>query len=314
MRSERETFPRKKMEEENNMKQMWVKKMMQLMLALVLMLSAIPVPAFAAKAEVNGKFVSVAKGVGDPLPFRNRDCCKRFSLENFVLDLRKVHLDELLSKQPHEQKAMGREAAHQTYTKCLATKKAERESMPTDEAVKEGSAATLKKMRRIGCPSWSCCRKSMPNTGTEQNQRMRRNFKVVFYDSDPRFFTIIPSERVTSESNLWKGVCMVSELYLIEVGGGRYSILLCDDRSITQMPAMRPQWQMLLPVTCGGTRRREIRGCKRNTGNEKHSGSIRETRPRVFLLFSATQNIKLNQRNAITLLESYQFPAEGSPH
>ena len=31
---------------------------------------------------------------------------------------------------------------------------------------------------------------------------------------------------------------MASELYLMEVGDGRYSILLCDDRSITQMPAM----------------------------------------------------------------------------
>ena len=33
---------------------------------------------------------------------------------------------------------------------------------------------------------------------------------------------------------------MASELYLMEVGDGRYSILLCDDRSITQMPAMTP--------------------------------------------------------------------------
>lgn len=33
---------------------------------------------------------------------------------------------------------------------------------------------------------------------------------------------------------------MASELYLMEVGDGRYSILLCDDRSITQMPAMNP--------------------------------------------------------------------------
>ena len=33
---------------------------------------------------------------------------------------------------------------------------------------------------------------------------------------------------------------MASELYLMEVGGGRYSILLCDDRGITQMPALTP--------------------------------------------------------------------------
>ena len=33
---------------------------------------------------------------------------------------------------------------------------------------------------------------------------------------------------------------MGSELYLMEVEDGRYSILLCDDRSITQMPAMTP--------------------------------------------------------------------------
>ena len=33
---------------------------------------------------------------------------------------------------------------------------------------------------------------------------------------------------------------MASELYLMEVGDGRYSILLCDDRSITQMPALTP--------------------------------------------------------------------------
>lgn len=33
---------------------------------------------------------------------------------------------------------------------------------------------------------------------------------------------------------------MASELYLMEVGDGRFSILLCDDRSITQMPAMTP--------------------------------------------------------------------------
>ena len=33
---------------------------------------------------------------------------------------------------------------------------------------------------------------------------------------------------------------MASELYLMEVGDGYYSILLCDDRSITQMPAMTP--------------------------------------------------------------------------
>ena len=33
---------------------------------------------------------------------------------------------------------------------------------------------------------------------------------------------------------------MASELYLMEAGDGRYSILLCDDRSITQMPAMTP--------------------------------------------------------------------------
>ena len=35
MRSERETFPRKKMEEENNMKQMWGKKMMQLVISFI---------------------------------------------------------------------------------------------------------------------------------------------------------------------------------------------------------------------------------------------------------------------------------------
>lgn len=33
---------------------------------------------------------------------------------------------------------------------------------------------------------------------------------------------------------------MASELYLMEVGDGRLSTLLCDDRSITQMPAMTP--------------------------------------------------------------------------
>ena len=33
---------------------------------------------------------------------------------------------------------------------------------------------------------------------------------------------------------------MASELYLMEVGDGRYSILLCDDRSITQMPELTP--------------------------------------------------------------------------
>ena len=33
---------------------------------------------------------------------------------------------------------------------------------------------------------------------------------------------------------------MGAELYLMEVGDGRFSILLCDDRSITQMPAMTP--------------------------------------------------------------------------
>ena len=33
---------------------------------------------------------------------------------------------------------------------------------------------------------------------------------------------------------------MASELYLMEVGDGRYSTLLCDDRSITQMPALTP--------------------------------------------------------------------------
>lgn len=33
---------------------------------------------------------------------------------------------------------------------------------------------------------------------------------------------------------------MASELYLMEVGDGRYSILLCDDRTETQMPAMTP--------------------------------------------------------------------------
>lgn len=33
---------------------------------------------------------------------------------------------------------------------------------------------------------------------------------------------------------------MTSELYLMEVGDGRFSVLLCDDRSITQMPAMTP--------------------------------------------------------------------------
>ena len=33
---------------------------------------------------------------------------------------------------------------------------------------------------------------------------------------------------------------MASELYLMEVGDGRYAILLCDDRGITQMPAMTP--------------------------------------------------------------------------
>ena len=33
---------------------------------------------------------------------------------------------------------------------------------------------------------------------------------------------------------------MASELYLMEVGDGRYSILLCDDGSITQMPELTP--------------------------------------------------------------------------
>lgn len=33
---------------------------------------------------------------------------------------------------------------------------------------------------------------------------------------------------------------MASELYLMEVGDGRYSIQLCDDRSITRMPALTP--------------------------------------------------------------------------
>lgn len=36
------------------------------------------------------------------------------------------------------------------------------------------------------------------------------------------------------------GVDMASELYLMAVGDGRYSILLCDNRSITQMPMMTP--------------------------------------------------------------------------
>ena len=33
---------------------------------------------------------------------------------------------------------------------------------------------------------------------------------------------------------------MASELYLMEVGDGRYSIPLCDDGSITQMPELTP--------------------------------------------------------------------------
>ena len=33
---------------------------------------------------------------------------------------------------------------------------------------------------------------------------------------------------------------MASELYLMELGDGRFSILLCDDRTETQMPAMTP--------------------------------------------------------------------------
>ena len=38
---------------------------------------------------------------------------------------------------------------------------------------------------------------------------------------------------------------MASELYLMEVGDGRYSILLCDDRSITQMPPMTPSESLI---------------------------------------------------------------------
>ena len=38
---------------------------------------------------------------------------------------------------------------------------------------------------------------------------------------------------------------MASELYLMEVDDGRYSILLCDDRSITQMPALTPAETLL---------------------------------------------------------------------
>ncbi len=33
---------------------------------------------------------------------------------------------------------------------------------------------------------------------------------------------------------------MASELYLMEMGDGRFSILLCGDRTKTQMPAMTP--------------------------------------------------------------------------
>jgi len=78
------------------------------------------------------------EGAGDPLPFHDRDYYKRFSLEKFVLGLRKAHLDELLSKQPHErEQTMGREAAHQTYTKCLADKKQELKIMSIDEAMEE---------------------------------------------------------------------------------------------------------------------------------------------------------------------------------
>lgn len=54
---------------------------------------------------------------------------------------------------------------------------------------------------------------------------------------------------------------MASELYLMEVGDGRYSILLCDDRSITRMPALTPAETLIaflnwtMPATarrCGG--------------------------------------------------------------
>lgn len=33
---------------------------------------------------------------------------------------------------------------------------------------------------------------------------------------------------------------MGSELHCMELGDGRFSILLCDDRTETQMPAMTP--------------------------------------------------------------------------
>ena len=47
---------------------------------------------------------------------------------------------------------------------------------------------------------------------------------------------------------------MASELYLMEVGDGRYSILLCDDGSITQMPELTPAetCERLRGLCCGG--------------------------------------------------------------
>ena len=91
------------------------------------------------RLPIYSRLFTPIEGVGEALPFHDRDYYKRFSLEKFVLDLRKAHLDELLNKQPHErEETPGREAAHQVYTKCLADKKPELKTMSIDEAVEEG--------------------------------------------------------------------------------------------------------------------------------------------------------------------------------
>ena len=89
---------------------------------------------YVARLPMYTRLFTPVEGVGDPLPFHDRDYYKRFGLEKFVLDLRKAHLDELLSQSVQErEKKPGSVVAQEVFGRQLAQRK-----QKIDEAVEEG--------------------------------------------------------------------------------------------------------------------------------------------------------------------------------
>lgn len=79
---------------------------------------------YVTRLPIYTRLFTPIEAVGEVLPFHDRDYYKKFSLERFVMDLRKEHLDELLSQSAEERKEKpGFEVAHSVFRKQVETKR-----------------------------------------------------------------------------------------------------------------------------------------------------------------------------------------------